>query len=415
MQWRTPDSTVALLREGYAFIAARCEKMDTDVFTTRIALRRVTCMRGAEAARLFYEGERFSRANAMPASVQHLLQDAGSVQTLEGAAHRQRKEMFLDLLGPSDLARLRSIFRRCWMEELAQSGQEMVLQDAAARILTRTACQWAGLELGSAALRRRTRELTAMINRAGSFGPANWNARRLRRNSERWAAAEIQAARSAEGGSGDVVQRLARHLDTAGRPLETQVAAVELLNLLRPVVAIGRYLVFSAVALEENPSWRRRIASGQDGTVEAFAQEVRRRYPFFPFVGGTVERAFTFADHQFTPGEWVLLDLYGTNHDRRLWPDPAAFDPGRFMGRQPGPNELVPQGAGNVAEGHRCPGEEATLGILAEAIGLLAAQDSWKVPVQDLSISLHKAPADPHSGFIMFREPPSTHAKGAPQ
>ena len=397
MHWRNPDSTAALLREGYSFISSRCDKAGTDVFTTRLALRRVTCMRGAEAARLFSEGERFSRTNAMPVSVQHLLQDAGSVQSLDGAAHRQRKEMFLDLPGPRELAQLRSIFKRCWVQELSANGQEVVLQDAAARALTGTACQWAGLDLGPVALRQRTRELRSMINRAGSFGPANWSARRLRRGRERWAATVMRDARGAESRRDDIVHRLASHLDATGKPLETQVAAVELLNLLRPIAAIGRFIVFCAVALEENPCWRRRIAAGEKGAAEAFTQEVRRHYPFFPLVGGTVELSFTSGSHRFTPGQWVLLDLYGTNHDRRLWPDPAAFDSGRFRGHRPGPNELVTQGGGNVAEGHRCPGEDAASDIMAAATVWLAAQDSWTVPVQDLGIVLNKMPAGPRS------------------
>jgi fatty-acid peroxygenase len=47
------DSTLALTRDGYAFIANRCRRYGTDVFETRLALRKVVCLRGEEAARVF--------------------------------------------------------------------------------------------------------------------------------------------------------------------------------------------------------------------------------------------------------------------------------------------------------------------------------------------------------------------------
>lgn len=45
------DSSLALLSEGYTFVSRRCERLETDVFETRLMLRRAICMRGEEAAR----------------------------------------------------------------------------------------------------------------------------------------------------------------------------------------------------------------------------------------------------------------------------------------------------------------------------------------------------------------------------
>ncbi|MFP3670857.1 cytochrome P450, partial [Priestia sp. SIMBA_032] len=57
--------------------------------------------------------------------------------------------------------------------------------------------------------------------------------------------------------------------------LPPQVAAVELLNLLRPTVAVGRYLTFAALALHRHPGWRDDLAAGNDVAAHWFAQEVR--------------------------------------------------------------------------------------------------------------------------------------------
>ncbi|WP_372441716.1 cytochrome P450 [Lentzea nigeriaca] len=54
-------------------------------------------------------------------------------------------------------------------------------------------------------------------------------------------------------------------------------------------------------------------------------------------------------------GSLVLLDLHRQNHDSRLWTDPYRFDPQRFLDREIGAWDLVPQGAGDPHTGHRCP------------------------------------------------------------
>ena len=60
-QVHLPDDTLALALEGYAFIGNRCRALGTDVFETRIMLQRTICMLGAEAARMFYDGDRMQR------------------------------------------------------------------------------------------------------------------------------------------------------------------------------------------------------------------------------------------------------------------------------------------------------------------------------------------------------------------
>lgn len=55
----------------------------------------------------------------------------------------------------------------------------------------------------------------------------------------------------------------------------------------------------------------------------------------------------------FFRGQRVLLDLYGTNQDRRTWKDPEEFEPERFSQWDASPFNFVPQG------------EEATTLIIA--------------------------------------------------
>ncbi|WP_346927883.1 cytochrome P450 [uncultured Arthrobacter sp.] len=410
MTARLPDSSLALLREGYTFISARCDEAGTDLFQTRLMLRPVVCIRGAAAAEFFYGGGRFSRTGALPRSAKHLLQDANSVQTLEGVDHHRRKQLFLELGSRGSAEHLADYFDAEWHDpdRGLPSGRRFNLHTEIRRILTAAACRWAGLPADPPTVRRRSTELGLMIDQAGSFGPMNWYARWRRRSTEKWAATAILAARLAaqDQAPATPVEAIAFHRDATGKELPPDTAAVELLNLLRPVVAVSNFIVFAALALTQHPEWKDKLASGDDDDLHCFAQEVRRYYPFFPFVGGTATGHLEWSGHAFKPGDWVLLDLYGTNHDPRSWQNPESFAPERFRTWQPNPNTLIPQGAGDKETGHRCPGEDITVELMKRAIRALAAAPDLQVPAQDLSFSLSSMPALPKSRFII--DPAST-------
>jgi hypothetical protein len=47
---------------------------------------------------------------------------------------------------------------------------------------------------------------------------------------------------------------------------------------------------------------------------------------------GRVLNEFDWRGYRSTRGTWVILDLYGTNHDPRIWDHPELFRPERFHG-----------------------------------------------------------------------------------
>src|SRR5262249_11543739 len=159
--------------EGYGFISNLCERLGTDVFRTRLGLRQAVCMRGAAAAEIFYTGDRFTRVGAMPVTVLKLLQDYGSVQLLDGAPHRQRQRMFLEIASAPEAARLAQFFAREWSRSLErwEGAERIVLFDELRPMLTRAAASWAGIPLDEAEIEARTHELSEMIEGTGSIGP----------------------------------------------------------------------------------------------------------------------------------------------------------------------------------------------------------------------------------------------------
>ncbi|TPE51774.1 cytochrome P450 [Amaricoccus solimangrovi] len=387
------------MREGYRFIGRRCDRAGRDGFHTRLMLRDVLCLRGAEAVDLLYESPDFTRRGAMPGWVLRLLQDKGSVQQLEGAEHRARKALFTRLLIESDAdATLARIFGAALLERIGRGGRVNVLRDTVAP-LSRAACDWCGLGADFAGDRALAAALFEMSDRAGFPGPGSWAALARRRRVEARLAAAVREWRRA--GPPEAASPLAdfcRATGERGRPLPPETVAVELLNLLRPIVAVGRYVAFAARLLILRPDWRERLRAAEEAEFDRFAEEIRRISPFFPFVGAISERPVHWRGETLDKGQWVIADLHGTCHDARRFPDPDAFLPGRRLDwRHPAPG-FVPQGAGDPARTHRCPGEKVTVALIAEATRILTRGPAWTAPEQDLGIDLARIPARPASG-----------------
>lgn len=91
-----------------------------------------------------------------------------------------------------------------------------------------------------------------------------------------------------------------------------------------------------------------KLQDGNDSYLKLFVQEVRRFYPFFPFVGGCVQNEFDWRGRHFAKGTWVLLNLYGTNCDPRIWGDPEVFRPERFLRWAGSAFNFIPSGEATI-------------------------------------------------------------------
>jgi len=400
---RAFDSTLAFLREGYPFIGRRCAELNSDVFATRLMGRKVVCTSGPDAARMFWQPARFTRRGANPPTTVMLLQDFGSAQTLDDEDHRHRKAMMMSLQTPNDRARMVSIAADEWRVRFARwpAQRRVTLFDEAESVLAASACRWAGIPPIHVDLPLLTAEFAAMIDGAGTVFRRTVQGLLRRSRTEHWARELVESVRAGRltPAPDSPLAVIARHRDRDERALPVDIAANELINVLRPVVAVARFIVFGAQAMHEFPEWRPRLATGDDAALSAFAQEVRRFYPFFPAVGGRVLNAFDWRGLHFDEGTWVLFDMHGTNHDARIWPEPQRFRPERFTSWQSDGFDLVAQGAGDYLTGHRCPGEAVTVDLVKSALHLLASEVVYTVPRQDLSIDLARMPAQPASRF----------------
>lgn len=399
------DSTLALIWDPYRFISKRCQRYGADLFETRLRLQRTICMTGPEAARLFYDPSRFERRDAMPKAIQKTLLGVGGVQALDDEAHRHRKQMFLSLMTPERIGELVQLTVAEWQVRVHiwRSMDEFVLYPKLHVLLTRATCAWAGVPLAESEVQARTREIATLFDHAGSVGVRHLWSRGARKRADRWLADLVEQIRNGRRHPPEqsAAHIIAWHRALNGELLTPRVAAVELLNVIRPIVAVSVYIIFVAHALHAHSKVRERLQAGDDGYADRFVQEVRRYYPFFPAVAARTRQAFEWNGYRFPEGQRAILDLYGTNQDPRTWEKPEEFEPERFRRWDGSPFNFVPQGGGDHRAGHRCPGEWIAIELMKLAAEFLTRRMSYEVPEQDLRIDWSRLPALPRSRFVI--------------
>lgn len=358
-----PGVGLAMARDPYRFIGETCERLGTDVFEALLPIGRTICVRGPHAAEAICDEEHFRRAGAAPGALQKTLFGKGGVQGLDGDAHRARKAMFMALMDRDGMERLTSLSDEWWTAYARRwSGREIELYPQVRELLTRVACEWAGVPLAEDDAPYRTRQLTALFDHAGKRGPRHLWSRLQRKLADRWIEQLIEDARHRNVTDGTALEVFAKE-----RSLDARTAAVEVLNVVRPTVAVAVYVVWMAHARYRHP--------GSDDAADNFINEVRRFYPFFPSVIAKVRSEAELSGFRLPEGARVMLDLHGTNNDPRIWPQPQRFDPSRFRDREAGIFDLIPQGPGDHFLNHRCAGEWATIALMRSALAALQRVD----------------------------------------
>lgn len=411
------DETAAMLVMGYSFGTDRRRRTGSRVFPTRILGRPAVCAIGEDAVRTLYDPALFQRGDVLPRPIQATLTGVGSVHTLDGSAHEHRKAMFIATTR-SGLDDLSARTAKAWDEacDRWRPGEEVVLFDEAARAITAGVATWAGVPVGEREARLRAADMIAMVDGFATLGPRHFRARRARQRAERWLEEIVAAVRAgrqpAEPDSALAV--VAGHRDDNGDLLGPRLCAVELLNLIRPAVAVAWFVMFAGDAMRRLPHIRERLLTPDEGYLEGFIHELRRFYPFAPYVAGSarVDKS-TAAEISVRRGDLLVIDIYGHHRDPRRWTDPLRFRPERFETTEIGAYDLIPQGGGDPATGHRCPGEPATIDILKTLVPRLASFEHH-TPPQDMSISLRRIPARVKSGHVMTPTPSRTKPASDP-
>ncbi|ASK61917.1 cytochrome P450 [Virgibacillus phasianinus] len=398
------DNSIKLLTEGYHYIPNRCRRFDSDIFTTHLLGQKVVCISGSEAAKVFYNEEIFRRKGAAPIRVQKTLFGQNGVQTMDNAEHKHRKQLFMSLMTAEHLDELRTITTEQWQYAIDKwvRKNRIIFFKETQEIMCRIACQWAGVPLWAKELKQRANDFGSMIDAFGAVGPRFQKGKRARKRAEKWIRTMIKQVRSGQviADEHTALYAMSWRRNLNGKLMSRQMAAVELINILRPIVAIARYVTFGALALHLHPETRRKLQSNENDYSQMFVQEVRRFYPFGPFLGARVRKRFTWRNHDFKEGTLVLLDIYGPNHSSAIWESPNEFNPERFRDFQGSPFNFIPQGGGDYM-GHRCAGEWVTVEVMKTSLNFLTNHVDYKVPRQNAKFSMIRMPTIPKSRFII--------------
>lgn len=391
---RVADRTVGLLAAGYPYLLQLRRRWQAGAAQIRLLGRATTVVSGPEGARLFYDGSVMRRRDAIPKPLAATLFGSGAVHALDGAAHRRRKALFIGLLSPEHAHDVAERAAARWAERAPAVMQPEQAFACAATVHGAAVCEWAGVPEARVPA-DLSRDLAAIVDGFGSVGPRFVRAVLARRRAQSWAAQLIADVRSGElvVAAGAPLGVIAAHRED-GVELPAQVAGVELLNILRPTVAAAYFVAFAAHALAADRDLRHAIGGADDNSLERFAQEVRRHYPFVPVLAARADRDTEFAGCPVPEGRRVILDVYGTLHDARYWADPDRFDAARVPpGEQPDRWTFFPQGAGEVDAGHRCPGERVVIELVKTSARVLA--ERLPADAAPPRFSLRRMPARP--------------------
>lgn len=399
------DHSLNMLKEGYLYITDRTIGFQSDIFETRLLGERAICMRGEAAAKLFYDEDKFIRQGAAPKHVLKTLFGETGVQTLDGEEHRHRKAMFMSLMTEAEMKRMREITRKQWALAVGrfETKKEIEIYEEAKEILCRVGCEWAGVPLPLDEVDEKTKWLGTMVESVASFGITYVKGKNARNKAEKWIGDLVESVRNGQINPPEntALYTFSWHKNLQGELLDAEVAAVEIINIIRPIVAVAIYIAFTALAVIQQPEERRKLADASEEQLGHFVQEVRRFYPFFPILPARPVKDFVWNGYAFEKGTLTILDLYGTNHHPELWDNPELFNPDRFKDWKGTPFGFIPQGGGDHSTGHRCAGEWITIEIMKESLDYLANRMSYDVPQQDLSFSFSDMPSLPHSHILI--------------
>lgn len=398
-KYKAVESTPILFSEGYHFIRNICRELNSDVFETNLLLQQTICMQGEKAARIFGNENLFEREDGESKKLDHTLFGDGRISGIQGSVHLSRNKLSA-LLVKGGLNRLEKILEKQWTCFIAKWEKlaEVELYEEFEELLTRAACTWAGVPLEEDEVADRAAQLSASPDSSGEIIWSQVLNIINRKKAEMWAAKIIRGVRAGKlfPKENTPLHMISFEKTSDGQLPEPKKAAIELLNIIKPVVALARYFIWISRALYDYPQYREKLREDKNLNLH-FVQEVRRFYLFFPFEVARIKKDFDWNGYHFPKGRRVLLDFKNAQATR--WNDPEKFRPERFATWSKIQDDGIAQDHSEISS--YCPVEQLVVRSMMITLKHLNQSIGYTVPEQDLSYKMNNLPPLPQNHFTI--------------
>lgn len=166
---------------------------------------------------------------------------------------------------------------------------------------------------------------------------------------------EIEERRARSGAAGeDVLSLLLSAKDEEGRSLDDRSLVHEMKTLLvAGHETTATALTWTLLELLQNPSVQGQLRSelGAESRtdppyLDAVIRESLRLHPIVPMVARQLQAEARVGGRLYPKGTVLAPNIYLTQRNPSVWPDPERFDPARFLGSKANPYEFFPFGGG---------------------------------------------------------------------
>ena len=251
-----PEIKVKLteLEPSYTLLSEWRQKADAPVVKGKAFNKEIIAMYGTDAAKKFYDPKNFKREGAMPEVVLNTLFGQDGVQTLDGEEHHHRKNIFMDLMTPERMDEYHKILDEKMTDAFEAEQGTFELFGLARKVLFKAITEWAGINLDDLTdeeINDLSKYQITMISTSFTSPVDHVKGVSDRKKSEEWAHELIKEAReNPVPGKEDVaLYAFAEATDLEGELLPVEVAAVELLNIIRPTLALTVWAALMGHAL----------------------------------------------------------------------------------------------------------------------------------------------------------------------
>ncbi len=414
--------TLPFISDMFGFIRARTERYGP-VFRSNILGHPTAFISGPEVTDQWLDESKIQRADSFPAPVRQLFGGPGILPLMDGAEHRQRKELLMAAFTREALASYLPALQRIIESALSRwaTGVERPLLPQLKLLAVEGICaNVLGMETGPE-LERLVADYGVLFK--GFTGlpldlPGFSFHAALQARDRILAQLAGQVQRHQAGKFDDGLSRVLAARTADGKGMAPEHATKEMHHVVLAGVIVFAELGAMMLELSRHPKVREKLvaevkAAAPAGPVtpaqlrqmaylDQVVMEVKRTCPNVPVSFGRARVPIHIGEATI-PAGWNVMMAIGEHNRNAIFTEPEKFDPDRFgeprAEQRRHPHAFAPQGAGSVLGGHKCAGYDYSTVFIQLFTVLLARGYAWEVPPQDLSVNRALVPPELKSGL----------------